>query len=262
LRLAGSAHQNGFRLARHGQLVSTNDEALAWARAGDPGRIWIVAEAQTGGRGRRGRIWASPPGNLYASLLLIDPVPPRVAARLGFAVGVALARTLREILSKDPRLKIKWPNDILYDGAKLAGILLESAVLPDGRFACVAGIGVNCSSHPRDALCKAADLGEILGGSIAPAAVFEPLSAAMARALDVFAAGAGFETIRTQWLDLVAGLGDRIRVASSLGPIEGVFQTIDAGGRLILERPAGRIAIDAGDVFLLPPPTGGLTALP
>ena len=118
------------------------------ARSGDPGRLWIVASTQTKGRGRHGRVWSSPPGNLHASLLLIDPAPRHKVAELGFAVGVAALLGLREILTKDQSLAIKWPNDLLYGGAKLAGILLESAVLPDGRLACVAGIGVNCGWHP------------------------------------------------------------------------------------------------------------------
>ncbi len=266
LRLAGSAHDKGFRLASHGRLVSTNDEALARAKSGDLGRLWIIAESQSGGRGRNGRVWTSLPGNLYASLLLIDPAPPQRAAELGFVAGVALATALRDILSGDPRLAIKWPNDILYDGAKLAGILLEAASLPDGRFACVAGIGVNCRSHPEAALYKATDLTLIAGGAVAPDLVFERLSAAMADWLEVWAEGGGFEAIRAAWLSLAAGLGERISVSKSAQSksaqsIEGIFSTIDATGRLIVEQASGQAAVEAGDVFLLAQPGPAIAGL-
>ncbi len=249
--LAGSAHDKGYRSSRLGRLVSTNDEALARAKAGDPGRLWIVAELQSRGRGRNGRDWASPPGNLYASLLLIDPAPPRRAAELGFVAGVALASALRDILSGDQRLALKWPNDLLHEGAKLAGILLEAASLPDGRFACVAGIGVNCQTHPEDALYKATNLAAIAGRPIAAELVFQQLSAAMADWVETWAGGDGFETVRAEWLSLAAGLGARISVSRPTQSIEGVFKTIDATGRLIVAQASGEVAIDAGDVFLL-----------
>lgn len=261
MRLAGSAHDKGFRLANHGRLASTNDEAVTRAKAGDPGRLWVTAESQSGGRGRNGRVWSSPAGNLYASLLLIDPSPPRRAAELGFVAGVALALALRDLLSGDSRLAIKWPNDILHDGAKLGGILLEAASLPDGRFACVAGIGVNCGSHPEDTLYKATDLAAIVGRPVAFELVFERLSAAMAEWLDIWAEGSGFETIRARWLSLAAGLGAKISVARPTQSIDGVFKTIDATGRLIVEQASGQVAVEAGDVFLLARPGAAIAGL-
>lgn len=247
-------------MTRHVQLVSTNDEAMACGRRGDPGRLWIIADAQSGGRGRKGRVWSSPPGNLYASLLLIDPAPPRRAPELGFVASVALAHALRDVLAGDARLAIKWPNDILFDGAKLAGILLESAAAPDGRLACVAGMGVNCARHPDDTLYPATNLAAIAGRPVAPQAVFEGLSAAMAHWLDVWAEGAGFAAIRAEWLSLAAGLGARISVARPSETLEGVFETIDATGRLILERASGQVAVEAGDVFLSARPTNASAA--
>ncbi|QBR72917.1 biotin--[acetyl-CoA-carboxylase] ligase [Beijerinckiaceae bacterium] len=229
------------------------------ARSGDAGRTWVVANAQTEGRGRNGRVWFSPPGNLYASLLLIDAAPANRAAELGFVAGVALVHALREILCDDPRLAIKWPNDILYDGAKLCGILLESANLPDGRFACVAGIGVNCSSHPQDTPYPATDLALIVGKAVAPAKLFERLSATMAHWLEVWGEDDGFEVIRAEWLSSAAGLGTRISVKRPSQTIEGVFQTIDATGRLILEQSEGPIAVEAGDVFLDQYPKSAVT---
>lgn len=263
MRLAESAHHKGFRFARHGRLGSTNDEALTCAKAGDPGRLWIVADSQSGGRGRNGRVWSSPPGNLYASLLLIDPAPSHKAPELGFVAGVAVASALRGVLSGDARLTIKWPNDILHDGAKLGGILLESAALPDGRLACVAGIGVNCLSHPDNTLYKATDLAALLDRAASPELVFEPLSAAVADWLEIWDAGQNFETIRRRWLSLAAGLGARISVSRPAGAssLDGVFKTIDAAGRLIIEHASGETAVEAGDVFLLAQPSGARAAL-
>lgn len=260
--LAGPALDQSFRLVRHGLIGSTNDEALQSARSGDPGRLWVLADAQTRGKGRNGRVWASPPGNFYASLLLIDPAPRVRAAELGFVVGVAIAHALRHILGGDSRLAIKWPNDILYEGDKLAGILLESTDLPDGRFACVAGIGVNCCSHPDVALCHATDLFAITGSRIAPDAVLEPLCAAMAYWLDIWEAGARFDRIRAEWLSLAAGLGARIKVARPLTTIEGLFETIDATGRLVLATASGPILVEAADIFLPERPRPDIAALP
>jgi BirA family biotin operon repressor/biotin-[acetyl-CoA-carboxylase] ligase len=240
-------------LAVHGALVSTNDEALKCAKSGDPGRLWITAATQSGGRGRNGRVWTSEPGNLFASLLLIDPAPPSRAPELGFVASLALASALRELLDGDPPLKIKWPNDILYNGAKLAGVLLESVALPRG-FACVAGIGVNCGSHPRGALYPATDLTAAAGRVIAPDIVLDALAKAMAHWLGVWSKGAGFAAIRAEWLACAAGIGGKVKVARPNETLEGVFETIDATGRLILRQESGERAIDAGDVFLAAPP--------
>lgn len=234
---------------------------MACARSGDAGRLWVVAATQTKGRGRHGRSWSSPRGNLYASLLLIDPAPPQLAPELGFTAGVATLHALREILSGDPRLAIKWPNDVLHAGAKLAGILLESAQLPDGHFACVAGFGVNCGAHPEDTPYKATDLAAILGQTVDAGKVFEALSAAMAHWLDVWAKGAGFDAIRAEWLSFAAGVGSWIRVARPSQTLEGVFQTIDAHGRLVLEQVSGPAVVEAGDVFFGPPNGDAVTAM-
>lgn len=247
-------------MVRYDQVASTNYEGLTRGQKGDPGRLWVVADTQTEGRGRNGRVWASPRGNLHASLLLIDPAPPHRAAELGFVAGVAAAHALREILGGDRRVTIKWPNDVLHDGAKLCGILLESANLPDGRLACVAGVGVNCRVHPANTPYEATNLSAIAGQPVAPARVFARLSATMTHWLDVWAAGAGFAAVRAEWLSLATGLGAWIGVARCSQTIEGTFQTIDATGRLILEHASGQVAIEAGDIFFSPRPGSSAAA--
>lgn len=235
----------------HAELGSTNDAALAAARAGDAGNLWIVAKSQTQGRGRQGRQWSSPPGNLYTSLLLFDPSASARAPELGFVVGVALAHALRRLAANDSRLRIKWPNDILLDGAKLAGILLESVRLGNGRLACVIGIGVNCLWSPRDLPYRTAALSDILAMPVMPDDVLFALSAELIEWLDVWAAGAGFAQIRAAWLSLAAGLGGPVKVAMPNRQIEGTFRTIDEGGRLLVDTATGPVLVEAGDVFFV-----------
>ena len=254
------AGPSGFRVERLASVGSSNDEAMRRAREGDAGRLWIVAGEQTGGRGRQGRVWSSPPGNLYASLLLIDPSAPVRAPELGFVAGVALCEALRAALGDDDRLAIKWPNDMLFDGAKLSGMLLEGAVLPDGRFACVIGIGVNCRSHPTTTPYRATDLAEI-GTSLAdPAEIFDRLASALAHWLAIWDEGRGFDAVRGAWLKSAAGLGAEISIATPTQRLSGRFETIDAQGRLVLATSAGPVTVEAGDVFVTAPArlaTGG-----
>lgn len=246
-RLADGALAHGYRLHVYDEIGSTNDEALALARSGGLGKAWFVAKAQRKGRGRHAREWISPPGNLYASLLLIDEVQPAIAPQLGFVAGIALRRALLHAVKDESRLKLKWPNDCLYDGAKLAGILLESTTVKD-HFVCVIGIGVNCASAPEGLAYKATSLAGI-GAAHDARDIFLALSEEMIHALDRFAGGSGFSAIREEWLSVAAGLGAPIRVETPNGPREGLFRTIDETGRLILESQDGSKTIEAGDVW-------------
>jgi BirA family biotin operon repressor/biotin-[acetyl-CoA-carboxylase] ligase len=250
VELGASAKAASYRLIVRDSVGSTNEEAMRLARDGDPGGLWVVAREQLQGRGRRGRSWSSPPGNLYASVLLIDAAPPEHLPELGFVAGVALVRVLREILGDDPRLGLKWPNDVLFDGAKLSGILLESSLLASGRIACVAGFGVNCRLHPPNLRYAATDLATIGTMLHAPEDVLPRLSDGMAEALHVWARGAGFAEIRMRWLKSALGLSEPIRVALGDTNLSGVFETIDSRGRLILREGTNTRAVEAGDVFL------------
>ncbi len=250
MRLARAAEAAGYRLEVFETIGSTNDEAMARAREGDPGRLWIVAHEQKGGRGRLGRVWASPRGNLYASLLLIDPAPPQSAPQLGFVAGLSLITALRPLLANDPLLAIKWPNDLLHDRAKLAGILLDGSRRPDGRFVCVLGFGVNCAFHPDGLAYPATDLAT-LGASCGPADALEALSSSILGWLDRWDRGANFPAIRQGWLANAAGVGQPIRVSLGAENLDGVFDSIDERGRLVLAVKGGRRIIEAGDIFML-----------
>jgi BirA family transcriptional regulator, biotin operon repressor / biotin---[acetyl-CoA-carboxylase] ligase len=238
-----------YRLEVHDCLSSTNDEAVLRARGGDSGRLWIIAREQTAGRGRHGRDWQSLRGNLFASLLLLDPAPERIAPKLGFAAAVALAQAASDLLRHDSRLALKWPNDLLFGRAKLAGILLEGAHLPGGVFACVLGFGVNCSSHPSGLPYPSTDL-SVVGGPIDAMTAFERLAARFAEQFDIWDAGRGFARIRETWLSFADGIGERVTVRTAAGTREGVFEGLDDDGRLLLGTNDGLATIEAGDVFL------------
>ncbi|MBV9246214.1 MAG: biotin--[acetyl-CoA-carboxylase] ligase [Methylobacteriaceae bacterium] len=253
LELDADAKARGFRLAAIESIGSTNDEGLDRAAVGDAGRLWIVAKTQTGGRGRRGRRWLSPPGNLYATLLLIDAGPVARLAELGFVAGVAIASTLRDLGLASDRFAIKWPNDLLAGRAKFAGILLEARQMPARAHATVVGIGVNCAWHPDDLAYPATDLAALMGHAVTPGDVFAPLSHRMAGMLDLWDRGDGFARIREIWLDFAAGVGEVIRVDAGTRSYEGVFETLDPRGRLLLGTKSGTIAIEAGDILLARP---------
>jgi BirA family biotin operon repressor/biotin-[acetyl-CoA-carboxylase] ligase len=248
------AARAGYRLEHFAELGSTNDEAVSRIASGDPGRLWIVADSQSRGRGRLGRVWSSPPGNFFGSLLLIEPCARPIAPQLGFVAGVALADALRGLLGGDRRLTLKWPNDALYDGAKLSGLLLESCGGATGPFGCVIGFGVNCDSHPVDTPYPATSL-KAIGADVGRDAVFAALSNALAGWLDLWSRGANFPAIRRAWLDVAGGLDAPARVQRNGNVIEGVFRGIDAQGRMLLERADGKVdTIEAGDLSFAPTP--------
>jgi BirA family transcriptional regulator, biotin operon repressor / biotin---[acetyl-CoA-carboxylase] ligase len=247
-----SSAATGARLVSLGDVGSTNAEAFARARAGERGPLWITARRQTAGRGRRGRAWVSEPGNLYASLLLTDPAPPQRAAELSLVAALAVHDALSERAGVlGPRLTLKWPNDVLCDGAKLAGILVEGEALPGGPLAVVIGIGVNCAHHPAATAYPATNLAAA-GVLVAPESLAQALIAAMARRLGEWDAGKNFAAIRAAWLKRAAGLGAPARVRLPDREIEGVAETLDETGRLVLRLADGsRERIAAGEMFPL-----------
>jgi BirA family biotin operon repressor/biotin-[acetyl-CoA-carboxylase] ligase len=252
MQLAAAAIRAGVRLESHDAVGSTNAEALARARNGTPGPLWITAARQSAGRGRRGRAWTSEPGNLYATLLLNDPAPAWRAAELSFVAALAVHDAVVETEpSLAPRVALKWPNDVLIDGAKAAGILLESESAPERPLAVAVGIGVNCAHHPDDTVYPATDLA-VAGASVTPEALFAMLSRTMLSRLAQWDRGRGFAAIRGDWLARASGVGEAIRVALPDRDLEGCFETLDAAGHLMLRVSDGRvIAIAAGDVFPL-----------
>lgn len=223
------------------------------ARSGDPGSIWITANRQTGGRGRRGRPWASDTGNLYASLLLLDPAPLENVQSLPLAVAVAVHDAIRTVLPLDaPPLEIKWPNDVLIGRAKTSGILLESERTVDGRQALVIGIGINIMAKPASAPYATACLTEH-GASVDAPQLFAHLFASMANILKMWDQGRGVSAVMQRWRQFACGVGENITVNLPNRSISGIFSGIDDKGLLLLDRGSlGITPIAAGDVFFEP----------
>lgn len=243
---AGAA---GYRLVRLGDVTSTMDEGRALAASGEAGPVWIVADSQSGGRGRHGRVWTSPPGNLYATLLLTEPCAQARAPELGFVASLAVHDAISRCTGLEaPDLALKWPNDLLLRGAKLAGLLLEGQVLPgSAAFTVAIGLGINITSAPEDtpypatALCSAAP-------HVTRDGVFTALSEAFAARFADWR-DFGFPPLREAWHARAAGRGERVTIRLPAGPVSGDFQGIDASGRLILLTSDGQRVIDAGDLF-------------
>jgi BirA family biotin operon repressor/biotin-[acetyl-CoA-carboxylase] ligase len=237
----------GVRHVSYETLGSTNAEALARTRAGERGPLWITARVQTAGRGRRGSAWVSEPGNLYATLLLTEPSPKDAAPQLSFVAALALHDAVAECAPQvGPMLTLKWPNDLLLGGRKLAGILIEGESEP--VFAVAIGIGVNCAHHPDDARYPATDL-KAAGAVVGPGRLAVALSAAMQRRLAQWRHGEGFAAIRADWLKRAAGLGQKIEVRLPEKDLNGLFEGLDEAGRLLLAGPTGRVTVTAGEVF-------------
>ncbi len=240
----------GVRIVAHEVLGSTNAEAFSLARQGERGPLWIVAERQTAGRGRRGRAWVSEPGNLFASLLLTAPASPEHWPQLSLVAALAVHDAVTEVAAGlKPLIAIKWPNDLLLGGAKFAGILVEGEGGDDPAVAI--GIGVNCASHPQKANFPATDLAAA-GASISPAMLFGPLSLKMIGRLAQWNRGDGFSTVRTDWMARAAGIGEDACVHLDGRELSGRFEGLDEAGNLVLRLPDGHAKIiTAADVYLL-----------
>lgn len=247
---AGQGHRAPTPVLHLATVGSTNAEALS--RAEGPAPLWIHADRQTSGRGRRGRSWVSEPGNLYASLLLVDAGPPERLPELCFVSGLAVHDAVRAVTGLDPlRIALKWPNDVLVDGAKLSGILLEGTLRRDGRPATAIGFGVNCAHHPSDTPYPATDLASA-GFFLRPEEMRAALDRAMLDRLAQWNRGAGFADTLAAWQRRAPALGRPVTVRTGERETDGIFETLDRSGAMILRRADGsRERISAGDVFPL-----------
>ena len=241
----------GFVLCALERVDSTNDEARRMAEAGAPPGLVVLAAQQTSGRGRHGRAWASPVGNLYASVLLRVDGPLAASAQLSFVAGLALADALLRHAPDGIEPRLKWPNDVLIGRAKVAGILLESVGKANGAAAAsvIVGTGVNIVSSPRETPYPATSLVEQGFAAITPRA----LLGAYLRALDHWLRQwreAGFADVRAAWCARGFGLGERIRLRLAREELLGRFVDVTPGGTLLLDLDGGgRREIAAGDVF-------------
>jgi BirA family biotin operon repressor/biotin-[acetyl-CoA-carboxylase] ligase len=239
----------GYGLKSFGVIDSTNEEARRLAQAGEAGPIWISAGRQTAGRGRRGRSWDSPTGNLAATLMLRPGKSASQCAQLSFVAAIAACDMLAGF-APGTEMRVKWPNDVLADRRKIAGILLESASSggePPNWLAI--GIGANLASHPEGLDYAATSLAALVTSPPTPEDALLHLAASFARWYEVWRRE-GFAAIRDAWLARAAGLGSRIRARLTHEEASGVFEGIDESGALLLRESSERVRrIPAGEIF-------------
>ncbi|MFC0408171.1 biotin--[acetyl-CoA-carboxylase] ligase [Roseomonas elaeocarpi] len=243
-----AASGGGWRLLVHESLPSTSDLLKDLAVRGEPGGLAVVARRQTAGRGQHGRSWESPPGNLYLSILLRPRESPRTLPQWGLLLAVALADTLAPLLPEPGALRLKWPNDLLIDGAKLAGILVEGGTDATGNPWLVVGIGVNLAAAPEVPGRAVTSMQAAGAEPQEPEAVARSLLASLdrwatRRHLD------GFAAVRAAWLARGPSLDATLTVRGRNGEVSGRFQGLSEDGALLLGT-GGRVhAVVAGEVL-------------
>lgn len=243
-----------WRLRIHDELASTQDAVLAAAQEGEPEGLAVLARRQSAGRGTQGRAWRSPAGNLYLSVLLRPHGPARELPQWSLLMAVALAEALAPLLPDPARLSLKWPNDVLLDGAKCAGILTQGAPGETGRIAwVVAGIGVNLAEAPHLPDRPTASLRQAGLAPPEPVAFAWTLLAALDRWCEIRAA-AGFAPVRAAWMARGPAHGTALRLLRPEGWREGMYQGLCEDGRLLLLGEAGLQPVASGEVMPLPTP--------
>lgn len=213
--------------------------------------LLVWARRQTGGRGRAGRAWESPPGNVYASFLIAAPEAPRHAPEAGFVAALAVRDAILDLPRHNappPPVALKWPNDVLAGGKKVCGILAELARDPDGRNWIVLGIGLNLipvevpeARYPVGALSE-------FNVDTGPAHALTVLARELAKWLAIWRT-AGFSVVRDAWRAAGPEAGAPLSVGTPEGAVSGAFAGLDADGALLLDTPAGRRKFVAGDVL-------------
>lgn len=234
---------DGWRLVRFGLLDSTNDEALRRIDSGQGHELVIVADRQRGGRGRRGAVWQSEPGNLHMTMVVAVP-PEKMPGQLAFVAGLAAADATH--LCTGQNVRLKWPNDVMHEGRKLGGILIEAGNRA-GLYA--VGVGLNVRVTPRETETPATALAET--GVCPPLdTLLEALCIAFEARMHLWAE-AGFPAIRQAWLDVAFGLGNPLRARLADGTEHrGLFSAVDETGALVLQREDGTdLVLPAGAVF-------------
>jgi BirA family biotin operon repressor/biotin-[acetyl-CoA-carboxylase] ligase len=240
------------RILSFASLDSTNAEARRLAEAGERGPVWITAEEQTAGRGRRGRAWSTGRGNLAATCLFACERPPAEAAQIAFVAAVAVADAFDAFVPPS-LVSIKWPNDVLIDARKAAGILVESGPHAGGGLWVAVGCGLNLVHAPSDVERPATTVAEHLAGAVTappvPSAALGTLAEAFARRLDIWNLY-GFEPIADAWTRRAVGLNRPCVARLDQETIEGVAEGLDPDGALRLRTASGIVRrITAGDVF-------------
>ncbi len=243
-----------FNLVSFDSVGSTNAEAHKLARQGEgaaPDGTVVWALEQTEGRGRRSRAWETPRGNFSASFILRPECPLPEAAQLSFVAGLAVFDALGAVGEPGHQVSMKWPNDVLLNERKVAGLLLEAeggdAETPADYL--VLGIGINLIHHPADTEFKATSLAAEQMGHVEPGEMLQSLCKAIPPWVEIWLEDGGFGKIRKTWLWRAGGKGKTIRVRLDGETVEGVFHDIDETGALVLKMAGTTRTVTAGDVY-------------
>ncbi|ALE03807.1 biotin--[acetyl-CoA-carboxylase] ligase [Bartonella ancashensis] len=250
--LSDFAREQGYVCESYETIGSTNLVAQQRAKEGHPGYLWVTAEVQTQGRARRGRLWNSPRGNLYASLLLNDHIVHKTASQLGFVAGVSMVEAIGEFIEDQKKsidiIKLKWPNDILLEGAKSSGILLELFELPSQSCALIIGIGMNIKHHYEDAPYLTSSMHKV-GLHIEKEQLFSSLTKYFAQNYLLWKRPGGSDIIRKKWLSHSSCLGKDIKMIDGRKTILGTFDGLDYNFNCIVKQEDGqRTIVTVGDV--------------
>ena len=230
------------------EIDSTSAEARRRAEAGETGPLWITAARQTAGRGRRGRNWSTETGNLAATLLDVTDLPPVEAAQISFIAALAVCDLARRYVAAS-RVSLKWPNDLMIDGRKAAGILVESGRRADGRLWLAVGIGVNLAHSPDLPDRPTISIAEAGAKPPGPREALDHLAAAFAGWMGVWRSQ-GFTAIAEAWTVRAHGLGQPCVARPGAEVLHGVAEGLDIDGALRLRLEDGTVRrITAGDVF-------------
>ncbi|WP_243721833.1 biotin--[acetyl-CoA-carboxylase] ligase [Meridianimarinicoccus aquatilis] len=234
------------------EVDSTNAEAARLAPT-LAGPTWILGLRQTAGRGRRGRVWSDPPGNFAATLVMMPKGEPAQAALRSFVAALALADALTQVTARPEAISLKWPNDVLLNGAKVAGILLETTGQGGQMSSLAVGVGVNLTHAP--------DLDTLEPGAVSPTSVLSAtganvdpetflclLGSAFAHWEDKLVTH-GFAPLRLAFLDRAARLGEPITARTGRETFVGTFTDVDAHGALVLTTAKGRQTVQAAEIF-------------
>ena len=237
-----------WRLEHHPTLPSTSDLCTARAAAGEPAGLAVLAEAQTAGRGSRGRQWLAPPGNLNLSVLLRPSLPAAEAGVFSLLAGLAVAEALEAFLPPTNAPTLKWPNDVLLGGAKLAGILIDAAPGAKSLDWLVIGIGVNLLHAPNVA-GRATTTLATHGRAITAADAATAIIASLAAWLEILGES-GPAPILAAWLARAHKLGTPLTVRTAQSTVTGAFAGLSPTGELLLAQPNHIARINTGEILL------------
>lgn len=246
------AWPDGYGLRILDSVDTTLNEAARMAPTLQ-GPVWILAHFQTAARGRRGRAWVNPRGNLTATLVMRPAGKPEQNALRSFVAALAVHDACVAVTGRADGLALKWPNDVLLNGGKLAGILLESAGQGSALSYLAIGIGVNLAEAPPADMVEPGALRPVsllaeTGAAVTTEDFLTHLAVAYAQRESQFTTY-GFGTIRDAWLARAARLGEPIVARTGKSETRGIFRTVDATGNLVLETSKGPAVISAAEVF-------------